>query len=1037
MLKHPKTTFDRAKQFIERELREKLVYESAPLATQFCPGAFSDDRGAKRDGSWSEVHPGFKWGPAYKQGWYRVTGKVPAAWQGREVAIAYGEAVVQFERGEMVEGTFWRDGAALGGLDHGHHLFRLPTAKGGEAVDYAVQTWAHNTETRVHGTEPPRAKKPEEFRGFLLVCVDMDLWPLYFDCEFALNLVGALPEDGQPHHALLRALNDVCNAYDASKPGSVPACRKALRDAMASVPETVAHTVTPVGHAHLDTAWLWPLAVTEQKMVHTTAVQLELMDRYPEHVFVHSQASQYEWLELRSPELFERLKAAVKSGQWEVTGSMWVEADCNLTGAESLVRQFLYGRRYFRKHFGVTTEDMWLPDVFGYSAAIPQILSGFGIKYFLTQKLSWNQYNKIPHDTFWWQGIDGTKVWSHFPPAHTYCADCTPREILQSLKNYKDHARCDRTLLLYGFGDGGGGPTEFHLERLRRARNAPCLPSVERKKQAADFFRAAYEGSRDLMTWCGELYFELHRGTYTSQAANKKGNRECEFLLRDAEWLACFTDGLGKSYPAKDLERLWKVVLLNQFHDIIPGSSVREVYEESARDYDRVREEGGAIVERSLKAIAARLDTTGMQQPLAVFHNSSVPSQVEVAWPQGRAPKSLQIGEERLPVQLVEEFGERKLLFRTPEPALGAVAIGDLGTKSPTLHPRIKAAPRRLENAEFSVRFDANGNVTSVRTLDDGPVEFVARGEAANVFQLFEDHPLFWDAWDVEVFNLEAGEDQTKCESIELVEEGPVRAAIEVVRKIGSSLLKQRISVGPTPGVRFDTWVDWREENKMLKVAFPVAVNAGRATYEIQFGHVERPTHNNTSWDIAQFEVCAQKWVDLSEGGHGVALLNDCKYGHDVKGNVLRQTLLRAPKSPDPVCDIGVHRFTYVLLPHYDQIQHSDVVAAAYALNAKARTALVGPGKGRASHTAQFVAADARSVVVEAVKKAEDSERIVVRAYECHNTRGSAQLICAKKVRRAWLADLEESPLKELEVREGAVKFEYRPFEVLTFVLQV
>jgi alpha-mannosidase len=1030
MLKHPKTTLERARQFIERELRERLVTDSQPLETHFCSGVFIDERTARKEGAWQQVHPGFKWGPAYKHGWYRVVGKVPAAWKGRAVGLMYGETAIKFERDNMVEGTVWTDNRAVGGLDYGHHFYRLGSA---DKLDLLVQTYAHNTETRVHGTEPPRVKKPEEFKGFLLACVDDELMQLFFDCEFALSLCESQPEDGLAHHTVLRALNDVCNAFDTDKRQTIAQCRKVLKDALAALPDRQGHTITAVGHAHLDTAWLWPLDVTELKMVHTTAVQLDLMERYPEHVFAHSQASQYEWLEKKSPDLLERVKKAVKAGQWEIVGSMWVEADCNLTGSESLVRQFFYGKRYFRKHFGVETEDMWLPDVFGYSAAIPQILNGFGIKYFMTQKLSWNQYNKIPHDTFWWQGIDGTKVWTHFLPAHTYCSTSTPNHLVESLRNYKDHARCDRSLYLFGFGDGGAGPTEFHIERIRRARNAPCLPRVERKKTATEFFRAAHEESQDLMTWAGELYFELHRGTYTSQAANKRGNRECEFLLRDAEWLSCFADG---AYPAEDLERLWKLVLLNQFHDIIPGSSVREVYQDSAKDYDVLRKDGGAIVESALRKLASKLDTAQMEQPLAMFHNSPLPSQGEIAWPQGRAPKSLAIDGEHLPVQLVEEFGERKLVFKTPESALGAVAVGDLTGKAPTQQPRLKVGPKKIENGEFAVRFDGNGNIASLRSLDDDPMEFVAKGALANVFQVFDDHPLFWDAWDVEAYNLETLQELTRAESVEVVEQGPVRAAIEVVRKFGSSTIRQRISLGPTPGIRFDTEVDWREENKMLKVAFPVSVNSPRATYEIQFGHVERPTHSNTSWDMAQFEVCAQKWADLSEGGHGVALINQGKYGHDIKGNVMRMTLLRAPKSPDPTCDIGAHRFTYVLLPHYDQIQHSDVVAASYAVNAPVRTALVPKSKGRNGKTAQFSATDTRSVVVEAVKKAEDSNRLVVRMYECHNTRGRAELHVGRKVKRAWLADMNENPLSEIPVVDGAVRFEYRPFEIVTVLIE-
>ena len=1037
MLKHTNTTFSRIQQFIERELRERLVTDSIPLDSKFCMGNYPDEKSARSKGQWKKIQPGFKWGPAYREGWYTIAGQIPTSWKNREVGITYAKPDLSFHRDGMVEGTIWSGGKPQGGLDFGHHLFRVKNDKPGTKINLTVQTYAHNTETRVHGTEPPRVKKPEEFAGFLLVSINTDLWPLYFDCEFAFNLLEAQAEDSPAYHTLLRALNEVCNMFNREKPRTIALCRKLLKEAMETMPESIGHTITPVGHAHLDTAWLWPLAITELKMVHTSSVQLDLMDRYPEHVFAHSQASQYEWLENKHPQLLDRIKTAQKAGQWEVVGSMWVEADCNLTGSESLVRQFLYGRRYFKKHFGTTTDDMWLPDVFGYSAALPQILDKFNIKYFLTQKLSWNQYNKIPHHTFWWQGIDGSKVWTHFPPANTYCASGKPKEILESVKNYKDHARSDRSILLFGYGDGGGGPTEWHLERLQRARSAPTLPVVEKKRKALDFFEAAYEESEDLMTWAGELYFELHRGTYTSQAANKRSNRECEFLLRDAEWLASFADSFPKKYPAQELETAWKTVLLNQFHDIIPGSSVKEVYEDSDKQYAEVRQSLNGLIAKHINSFAAKLDTGDMIRPFAIFHNSEICSQGEIDWPQGRAPKSIDIDSEKIPVQLSNAFGNRQLIFRNPEASLGAVAVGDLSNQAPTTQPRLKAGPRKIENGEFAVRFDANGNITSIKSLDDEQVEFVAKGELANVLQLFDDHPIFWDAWDVEAYNLETKQEILKAESFELVEEGPVRVAVEVVKKFGKSTITQRISLGPTPGIRFDTEIDWQEENKLLKVAFPVDVNANRATYEIQFGHVERPTHSNTSWDMAQFEVCAQKWADLSEGGHGVAILNQGKYGHDIKGNTMRLTLLKSPKSPDPQCDIGVHNFSYVLLPHYDQVQHSDVVAAAYAFNAPVHAIPVKSQQKSKGSLPQFLSSDTRSVIIESVKKAEDSDHLIVRAYECHNTRGHAELICGQKIKKAWLTDLEENIVEELSVDGKAVRFDYKPFEILTLMLKV
>ncbi len=1021
MLKHTQLTHDRIVAFLKNELKPQIFGERVPLRIEINENPCATEAEAEK-GPWREVEKGYAYGPAYTTFWFRLTGRIPEAFAGKMVAVV---AEVGGER------TVWKDGSPWCGVDHEHSDFgwlegsaisERGVAQGGEEVTYYIQSYTRNTETRVHGKEPPRQALTEKVDVAELVVVDPETKALAFDVEFSLGLLETIPPEDPAYLTILRALNDVCNAFAAE---NVTRLRKTIKDALWGLPGEMAHTIVPVGHAHLDTAWLWPLHITRKKMAHTTATQLGLLERYPEYTFVHSQASQYEWLEQDYPALFERVKQAVAKGRWEVVGSMWVEADCNLTGSESLVRQFLYGRRYFRDKLGVETHDMWLPDVFGYSAALPQILAKFNIAYFLTQKISWNQFNKFPHHTFWWQGIDGTKVWSHFPPADTYNASCEPKEVVYSVKNFKDHGRSDQSLYVFGYGDGGGGPTEKHLEFLRRGRMAPNYPTVAQSKKALDFFREAKAKSKDLMTWTGELYLELHRGTYTSQAANKKANRESEFLLRDAELLSCF----AADYPQAELEAAWKLVLLNQFHDIIPGSSVREVYEDSGRDYAAVRETGERIVDDRLRSIGSRLSTEGMARPYALFQNATVPTQVSLPW-EGPVPASLVCGEESLPVQLVQEFGERKLIFPTPPAALGAVAVGDFSDVAPNGRPRLKAGGRRIENDVLSVRFDSQGNLTSIQT-EDG-TEFLEAGKLGNVFQIFEDKPNFWSAWDVDAFAFETGVDLLKSESFEIVERGPVRVAVEVVKRFGKSTIRQRISLGPTPGVRFDTEIDWHEDDKMLKVAFPVNVNSPRATYEIQFGNVERPTHRNTSWDMARFEVCAQKWIDLSEGGQGVALLNDGKYGHDVFGNVMRMTLLRAPKAPDPVCDMGLHRFTYVVMPHFMPFAFDSVVPAAYALNAPLRAAPLEVAPGETGTLPPLVACENRNVVVEAVKKAEEGNDLIVRIYECHNTRGRAELAIFGRPTSAWLCDLEENPIAELEVNEGLVGFEFKPFEIVT-----
>ncbi|MDI9636941.1 glycoside hydrolase family 38 C-terminal domain-containing protein [Kamptonema cortianum] len=1035
MHKHGKLTHDRIRQFIEHDLREKLIGESLALPTEFTIGKFASSREAQGAGTWARIEPGFTWGPAYHEGWYRVQLKIPKKWSGNGHVLMYGKSpAIQWEAWGMVEGTVWLDDSQVGGLDFGHQFFRLPPDW--TKLDLYIQTYAHNKEVTVHRPEKPRTPLPEEFHGFWLAQLDEARLALFYDCEFAFDLMKAMAEDMPAHATILRALNEVCNLFVDGDTKSYKRCRREIREAFESLSGELKHTVVPVGHAHLDTAWLWPLSITRLKMAHTTAVQLSLMEKYGEHVFAHSQASQYEWLEQDDPQLFSRVKTAAKKGQWEPVGSMWVEADCNLTGGESLVRQFLYGRRYFREKFGIVTNDMWLPDVFGYSAALPQILNKFNISAFLTQKMSWNQTNKIPHNTFWWQGIDGSKIWTHFPPADTYNATCAPSEIIQSVKNHRDKGRSDVSLLLYGFGDGGGGPTEWHLERLRRSRVAPGMPTVEAGVKAKEFFAMGIEESADLETWVGELYLEFHRGTYTSQAANKRFNRQCEFLMRDVELLASFSESIQENYPQDEIERLWKIVLLNQFHDIIPGSSVREVYEDSDKDYAELVTSARKMIADYLRRFAQRLDTTQFKRPVALFQNSEFGGQAQIPWSEAEVPKSLICQQESLPVQLVVEGGKSKLLFAVPESALGRVAVADLSDAKPVNPPRLKVSSRRMENAEMSVRFDANGNITSIKTLDEDPIEFILPGHLANLFQVLEDKPLFWDAWDTEIYGQETVVNLSKSERFSVVESGPVRVAVEREIQFGKSKIVQRISLGPTPGIRFDHWVDWQEDHKFLKVAFPFNVNTQKATYEIQFGHVERPTHRNTSWDLARFEVCAQKWADLSEGGHGIAIINAGKYGYDCHGSTLRLSLLRSPKAPDPICDRGHHEFSFVVLPHYDTLAHSDVVHAAYAFNAEPHVIQTRPSKGQIAEFPVFVSVDTRHLIVECVKKAEESNRRIVRLYECHNTRGHAHLSCVAPVRRAWLCDLEENRLQELEIVDGSVKFEYTPFEILTVMIE-
>ncbi len=1040
MLKHPEITFRRIRSFVA-EIKERLYGESSPLAVELNESACANDKEAAQ-GPWTAVQPGYQWGPAYRTVWFRVKGQIPKAFDGQTVRII---ADVGGER------TVWRDGSPVFGVDLEHTDFGVLSgravqlgdspAKAGENIDVLIQAYARNPQVRVHGREPKREALVETVGKVELVTFKTKLQALLFDFEFGLSMLDGLDKQDPAYASILRALNEAINLLDWDDLSTVDTSRKKIQQGYEGLNAKPKHAMTPVGHAHLDTAWLWPIETTKKKMAHTTATQLALMERYPWFVFAHSQASQYEWLELEYPHLFERVKEAVKRGQWEPVGSMWVEADCNIPSGESFVRQFLYGRKYFRDKLGYETKDMFLPDVFGYAAALPQILSGFGINYFLTQKISWNQTNKFPHNTFWWQGIDGTKIWSHFPPADTYIGNSEPAELLRSVKNHKDQARSDESLYLFGFGDGGGGPTERHLELLERARNSPLLPELKMGSTVAEFFRHAHQNSQDLATWSGELYLEFHRGTYTSQALMKKLNRECEMLLRDAELLASFAYAPA-DYPKEKLEAAWKLVLLNQFHDIIPGSSINEVYKEADETYLKAFVAAYQVILDCLHLLSAGQAPNDNKVRIALFKNSTAGGEamVDEYHIDGEPPKSLVVGDKSYPVQLLklnpiddpEELG--MLLFATPPECLGSLALGEFSLKPAQTGSSVRATEKGLESEEWQVKIDKNGHLASIVEKETGQ-EFIQAGAPANVFQLFDDRPLFWSAWDIDPFALETIKELSKLDSINVVENGPVRAAIEIVRSFGASKIVQRISVGPTRGIRFDTEVDWHEDNKLLKVAFPVAINATKATYEIQYGHVERPTHYNTTWEAAKFEVCAQKWVDYSEGARGVALLNDCKYGHDIHEGVIRLTLLRSPKAPDPECDMGVHRFTYVLLPHQGTLREAGIVQAAYDLNTAVHYAWItgdSTAKPVAKGLSKFFDLDTNDLVIESVKQAEDGKSIIVRLYECHNSRGSATLHCQKPIKWAKRCNLEERDGESLEVKSDAIKLDFRPFEIIS-----
>jgi alpha-mannosidase len=982
---------------------------------------------------------GGAWGPAWDTTWFRVRGTVPAEWAGRQVTFGFAIGNAG-DTGFGAEALVWRDGQPVQGLSPNHRDYVVADrAAGGEAVELFVEAAANPRSPFGTNPWPLLLAEPDGNPLFTLQRADLHVRDEAFeefwhDFRVLIELLVELPQEEQHALRLYAGLDRACNLLQLPDIGDTwQLAHPVLQELLSERAAPSGHTTSIVGHAHLDTAWLWPLRETVRKCARTFSTVLELMDRYPEYRFVVSQAQHLAWMKEHYPDLWERMKVRIAEGRLEPTGSMWVEADCNIPSGESLVRQIFYGKRFYQQEFGIDTNDVWLPDVFGYSASLPQIMRRSGIRWFLTQKLSWNQFNSLPHHSFLWEGVDGSRVFTHFPPADTYNGSVSARELRFGVQNFKDHDRATRSLYLFGWGDGGGGPTREMLESARRLADIDGVPKLT-MEGARSFFTQAEAEIDDPAVWAGELYLEMHRGTYTTQAATKLGNRRSEFALRDAELWSTVVPGVED--PGPELEELWKLLLLHQFHDIIPGSGIHWVYEDTAEAHARILEGAGRVTEGALQRLAESTDTSGTTFPVVVVNSLSHPRTELIALELPAELSAVRAGDAgggaSEPVQR-DEHG--RALFQVSVPACGH-RVYDLTTGPSEQRAGVAVGPRYLENEHLRLELDDNALLTSIRDKAQGR-EVLAPGAVGNRFQLHPDYPNFYDAWDIDRFAFDQVEQLEAVESIEVAEDGPLRAGLRVTRRFGESRITQVVSLATgSRFVDFHTEVDWHETNRLLKVAFPVNVRSLRATYEIQYGHVERPTHANTSWDVARFEVCAHKWADLSEPGYGVALLNDCKYGHDISGNVIRLSLLRASTWPDPVADRGHHVFTYRLLPHAGDLRDAGVIDAGYDLNVPLRAVLSSPHPGALAPVGSMLSLDAPNVVIEAVKRAEEGDALVVRVYESWGRRGPATIRAPWDIRRAALTDLLERELGEVPPDGAQVELLLEPFEIKTVKLE-
>ena len=949
---------------------------------------------------------GAPWGKPWGTKWLRLQGEVPESWgTGPDTTV---EVLVDLGftteiPGFQCEGLAWRpDGTTIKAVSPRNQYIPLKLLGGGMAVDFYVEAAANPDVAQgwtfapmPYGDKSTAGTAPQYRLGNIAIAeLNQAVWELQQDIRTLSGLMAELPLELPRRHEILRALERMMDVMDPDDvPGTAAAGREALAEVLARPAYASAHQLVATGHAHIDSAWLWPVRETVRKCARTFSNVVSLMDENPDFVFSCSSAQQLAWIKELYPELFSRIREKVRSGQFVPVGGMWVESDTNMPGGEAMARQFVEGKGFFMAEFGVECHEAWLPDSFGYSAALPQIVKSAGSRWFLTQKISWNQTNKFPHHTFNWEGIDGTRLFTHFPPVDTYNSELTGRELAHAERNYRDHGRGTVSLVPFGYGDGGGGPTREMLAAASRAANLEGSPKV-RIGSAESFFTQAEEDYPVLPVWVGEMYLELHRGTYTSQARTKKGNRRSEHLLREAElWctMAAVRASGGYAYPAAELKRLWQLVLLQQFHDILPGSAIAWVHQDAERNYQAIGEALEAIISQ---AAAATLGN-----------------------------------------------GERTFLLNAaPHARAGvpALAAGEPAAPAGEVHAKAHDGGYILDNGVIRAVLDGSGLLTSLVDHATGR-EAIAPGQRGNLLELHRDTPNEWDAWDIDGFYRRNVTTLTQAASVRLSREG-AEAVVTVERLAGASPVTQHISLAAgSPSLSITTSVDWQEREKLLKLGFALDVRAERSAAETQFGHVFRPTHTNTSWETAKFEICAHRWIHVAEPGYGVAISNSSTYGHDVTRSIresdggttttVRLSLLRAPKFPDPDADRGLHELTVTIRPGAGI---ADAVEEGY------RTNLVPRLVRGASPVEPLFSVTNPALVIEAVKLAEDgSGDVVVRLYESLGERSAGKLTANFPVRRVTAVDLLERPVPAPGVetcRDGA-DLVLRPFQLVTLRL--
>ena len=844
--------------------------------------------------------------------------------------------------------------------------------------------------------------------------------------------------------------------------GDQQAFDESLRSAQSKLevlkPWLKSFTIRATGNSHIDMAWLWPWTETVEVVRNTFRSALDLMREYPDFTFTMSSAQTYSWMEEKYPDLFKEIQQRVKEGRWEIVGGMWVEPDLNMPGGESLVRQILTGKRYFKEKFGVDVKIGWNPDSFGYNWQLPQIYKKSGMDYFVTQKIYWNDTTKFPYKLFWWESPDGSRLLAYIP--HDYANETDPVRMATDLSAYapsmysSDPAEGRQMMHLYGVGDHGGGPTRTMLDTARRWMSSYAVYPNLKFGTAIGFFDDLQKSKANLNlpTWRDEMYFEYHRGVMTTQAETKRRIRTTEELLLNAEKFGAISMPFGKPYPAAELDAAWKRLLFDDFHDIFPGSGIAVNYLDARRNLEDVQRTGNAILADSLHELSTHINTDGPGAPIIVFNSLSWPrkevTEVEAQLP-GAAThvQVLETSGKVVPSQLLSidhETHQARLLVQASVPALGYKTYYVRAVeKSLIAMDPVHSSPDSLENEFVKIKVDGKtGCITSLfdkhsgtemlalpETDSGGPKDFVC----GNLLQTFTDKPKQWDAWNIDADFEKEHQDLTHADEVELIESGPLRAILEVKQHFQNSHFVQAITVtAGSPRVDIKMMADWHEKHILLKVAFPLSARNHNAAFEIPYGSIERPTTRNTPAEKAKFEVPALHWADISDNKHGFSLLNDCKYGYDAKGNVLRLSLLRSPEWPDPHADEGRHDFTYALYPHAETWREAQTVRRGYELNYGLLTVQPTKHQGALPQEHSFLQIDAGNVVVTALKRAEEGGAWILRFYEWAGKESDVQIIVPSGVESAGETDLMEKPINNLRPKVDRVTIHTKPYEIKT-----